>query len=506
MIRLKHLSGSLQGRTTELEKPVLRIGRAPDCDVRFDQVKDPKVSNHHAELLLEEGNWFVVDTASTNGTLINGRRIVKHRLSSGDKLQIGSGGPVVQVHFDGILVEEPSFKTEAILLQAVPRPIDDKEEISAISDHLKASADTQTARLAELAAKKVALERAKSGGQSSGKTMFIMAETMRQVQYSTKAKTKKRWVKVVAAVAGAAAVVVSVMAVVIVQQQRQIARLVQTKKQLDKEIQQVQTAMESETDPDKLDQLEQRLSQLTGNAQKAIDDLGKADKSKAAEVANSGDAMDRDIRKILAKFDAKTYAVPPVFKERLQVHVDELLHAGNLKFVYRRKQKYWPMILKEFGALALPEEMAYIAWAETQFDPSARSKAGAAGMWQLGADTARNYNLRVDGQADERFDPGKSTRAAARYLANLLAEFGEDSFMLAMASYNRGESGVRRVLHQIASEPGGFKKERRDFWHLYRLKKLPEETREYVPKVLAAAIVSMNAQKYGLEGAKGDDD
>src|SRR3989442_81728 len=167
MIRLKHLSGSLQGRTTELAKPVLRIGRAPDCDVRFDQVKDPKVSNHHAELLLEEGNWFVVDTASTNGTLINGRRVTKHRLTSGDK-----------------------------------------------------------------------------------------------VQFSTKAKTKKRWVKVVAAVAGAAALVVSVMSVVIVQQQRQIARLVQTKNKLDKEIQQVQAAMESETDADKLEQLEQRLAQL----------------------------------------------------------------------------------------------------------------------------------------------------------------------------------------------------------------------------------------------------
>ncbi len=319
MIRLKHLSGSLQGRTAELAKPVLRIGRAPDCDVRFDQVKDPKVSNHHAELLLEEGNWFVVDTASTNGTLINGRRIAKHRLASGDKLQIGSGGPVLQIHFDGILIEEPSFKTEAILLQDIsqpPRAIDDSEEISAISDHLKASADTQTARLAELAAKKVAMERAKTGGQSSGKTMFIMAETMRQVQFSTKAKTKKRWVKVVAAVAGAAAVVVGVMSVVIVQQQRQIAKLVQTKNKLDKEIQQVQAAMDSESDTEKLEQLEQRLAQLTGNAQKAIDDLGKADKSKAAEVANAGDQMDRDIRKILAKFDAKTYAVPPVFKER----------------------------------------------------------------------------------------------------------------------------------------------------------------------------------------------
>src|SRR3989440_8769377 len=227
MIRLKHLSGSLRGLTSEIDKSVLRIGRAPDCDVRFDQAKDPKVSNHHAELLLEEDSWFVVDTASTNGTLINGRRITKHRLASGDKLQIGSGGPVLQIHFDGILLEEPSFKTEAILLREIwqpPRAIDDSEEISAISDHLKASADTQTARLAELAAQKVALERAKTGGQSSGKTMFIMAETMRQVQHSTKARTKKRWGKVVAAVTGAAVLVVGVLSVVIVQQRRQIGR------------------------------------------------------------------------------------------------------------------------------------------------------------------------------------------------------------------------------------------------------------------------------------------
>jgi membrane-bound lytic murein transglycosylase D len=70
--------------------------------------------------------------------------------------------------------------------------------------------------------------------------------------------------------------------------------------------------------------------------------------------------------------------------------------------------------------------------------------------------------------------------------------------MLAMASYNKGENGVRRVLRQVARTPGGFKKSRRDFWHLYRLKLLPEETREYVPKILAAAIVCSNPEKYGL--------
>jgi membrane-bound lytic murein transglycosylase D len=120
-------------------------------------------------------------------------------------------------------------------------------------------------------------------------------------------------------------------------------------------------------------------------------------------------------------------------------------------------------------------------------------------MWQFMDFRAREMGLRVDSRMDERTDVVKSTRAAAKYLANLLAEFGSDSFMLAIASYNKGENGMRRILHQIAQEPGGFRKEKRDFWHLYRLKKLPEETLEYVPQILAAAIISNNPQKYGLE-------
>jgi membrane-bound lytic murein transglycosylase D len=99
---------------------------------------------------------------------------------------------------------------------------------------------------------------------------------------------------------------------------------------------------------------------------------------------------------------------------------------------------------------------------------------------------------------DQRTDVSLQTRAAVRYLAGLMAEFGEDSFMLAMASYNKGENGVRRVLRKVAMTPGGYKRQKRDFWHLYRLKFLPEETREYVPKILAAAIACANPEKYGL--------
>jgi pSer/pThr/pTyr-binding forkhead associated (FHA) protein/soluble lytic murein transglycosylase-like protein len=508
MIRIKHLSGSLQGRISSSGKQVVRVGRAEDCDVRFDAAKDPKVSGHHAEFLFEDGQWFIVDTGSTNGTLVDGERITKQRLRQGEEIQIGAGGPRVRVEFDAADGLGGSMRTEAVALKDLPRlksqilanaSLANTAELSAISSELRESADTQTANLAELAAKKIAEERRKAGGVSSGKTMAIMVSSLKEVQQGTKTRTRKTWVKVVAAVTAVALVVVAVMSIVIVQQKRKIEALVKQKEGYDKEIAKVQAEMDEESDPVKLVELEEKLNMLSGSAVKTIETLSKSDKKKAAEVADKGDDLDRDIRDILRKFDATTYAVPPIFKEALKNQIDVLEHSSNLKYIYHRKQKYWPAILREFGALGLPEEMAYIAWAETQFDPKAKSPVGAAGMWQMTADKAREFHLRVDKDVDERYDPEKETHAAASLLANLLSEYGSDSFMLAMASYNRGEAGVRRVLHKIAQEPGGFRKEKRDFWHLYRLKKLPEETREYVPKVLAAAIVSRNAKKLNLE-------
>ena len=504
MIRIQHLSGSLKGQTSASGKSTVRVGRAEDCDLRFDAAKDPKVSGHHAEFLYEDGCWFVVDTGSTNGTLIDGQRVSKARLRQGEEVQLGAGGPLVRVEFDAADGLGGAMKTEAVNIKDIPallsKPsIDSTSQLSAMSAELKQSADTQTANLAELAAKRVAEERRKAGGVSSGQTMQIMASTLRQVQQTTRSSTRKRWVKVVMGVGGAALLVVAAMGVVIVRQQRQIAGLLKEKERIDKEIESVQVEMQSESDPDRLAALEEKLGALAGSAERTIETLGKSDQKKAAEVAEAGDDLDRQIRAILRKFDAQTYAVPPIFKERLKFQIDVLAHSSNLKFIYHRKQRYWASILREFTALGLPEEMAYIAWAETQFDPTMKSSAGAAGMWQLSASTARNYGLTVEGKNDERYNPDKETKAAAQHLANLLAEYGSDSFMLAMASYNRGEAGVRRVLHQVAQEPGGFRKEKRDFWHLYRLKKLPEETREYVPKVLAAAIVSRDAKKYGID-------
>jgi soluble lytic murein transglycosylase-like protein len=537
MILLTHLTGRQAGTQARFTQPLVRLGRAPNCDVRFDDEEGREVSGHHAEIVRDEGGWVLLDTASTNGTWVGGERIGKRRLASGEVVHLGGdGGVELRVELlpdeerppvagrtpaptvarqpgtpapsaagaDGTEAEATAAPAPARKVPGV-RPLKRGAGRSPAGKEARAGAADEDEReilahAADVARHKVEVERAKAGGKSSGQTIAIMAAAMADVQQATKVKAGRRWKKVVAAVAGAGLVAAAVMGVVIYEQRREIQRLVALKTSLDKEIAAVQEAMEREGDAARLEELEGRLTQLTGNAQSTLGALARQDRAAARQLEEGGDDLDRAIRRILVKFDARTYAVPPVFRDAVQREIAALERSGNLRAVWARRNRWWPVIQREFSALGLPEEMAYVAWVETQFDPSLTSSAGARGMWQMMAPTARSLGLRVDDQVDERLDVPRQTRAAARHLANLLAEFGADSFMLAMASYNRGAHGVRRVLHDIAREKDGFRREKRDFWHLYRLKRLPQETRDYVPRVLAAAVVGSEPQRHGLAG------
>ena len=505
MIRLKIVSGSRRGTTVSYGREPVRVGRSASAELRFADAQDAIVSTHHAQIIFERGAYFLVDTGSTNGTLLNGRKITKHELKSGDRVCFGfPGGPEADIEIDAHGI--PSVSGGVVVNTAAGAPrgsqpaYDAQQDADRMAEALKIGVrDTSTLRVADEAAREVAERRAKVGGKSSGDTVIILAQAMNRVTEAVRSRTNSKWVKVVAGVGGGALLVIGLLGGVVFYQQQQINRLVNAKTTIDGQIQSLQERMQSETDSASLVAMEDSLVALTGSAQTTLEQLQRRDEARAAQLSSAGsDELDREIRKILVKFNASTYAIPPIFRERLQHHIDELTSAGNLKFMYGRKQRYWPAITKDFGALGLPEEMAYIAWVESGFDPNAQSGAGAVGLWQMTTTTAQSLGLTVNGTVDERLDPERQTKAAATYLANLMSEFGEDSFMLVLASYNRGENGVRRVLRQVARDPGGFRKDKRDFWHLYRLKLLPEETREYVPRVLAAAIVSNNAQKYGL--------
>jgi membrane-bound lytic murein transglycosylase D len=160
---------------------------------------------------------------------------------------------------------------------------------------------------------------------------------------------------------------------------------------------------------------------------------------------------------------------------------------GNFERAFARSGRYHDMmvsILKEEG---VPQDLIYLAQAESGFHPLAVSRVGARGIWQFMASRARGYGLSHNMWVDDRQDPEKSTRAAAHHLKDLYNEFGD--WYLAMAAYNSGPGTVQSAVKRT-----GFA----DFWELYRRNVLPKETRNYVPIILAVTIMAKNPSQYGL--------
>lgn len=189
--------------------------------------------------------------------------------------------------------------------------------------------------------------------------------------------------------------------------------------------------------------------------------------------------------------DSDLPEVPIVVNKSVQSYLRYFQGRGRKHFErwLGRSQDYMTMlrgILKENG---LPEDLSYIALIESGLNPKAKSRAKAVGMWQFIKGTAKIYGLRVDWWIDERMDPEKATHAASRYFKNLYDQFG--SWYLAAASYNAGEGRVARVIRKHKSE---------DFWVLAsRKRSFARETKEYVPKYLAALLIAKDPTSYGFD-------
>jgi membrane-bound lytic murein transglycosylase D len=162
-------------------------------------------------------------------------------------------------------------------------------------------------------------------------------------------------------------------------------------------------------------------------------------------------------------------------------------HAHLLRSL-ERAGRYKDMISKILREQGVPQDLIYLAVAESGFQPQAlNAKSGAGGMWQFMPTGA--YGLTRNGWVDERFDPEKSSRAYAKYIKSLYDQFGD--WYLAMAAYDWGPGYVQRSVMRT-----GYA----DYWELYRRNVLPQETKNYVPGIIAAIIMAKNPKQYGLEG------
>ncbi len=153
----------------------------------------------------------------------------------------------------------------------------------------------------------------------------------------------------------------------------------------------------------------------------------------------------------------------------------------------RRAGRYRPMISRILAEEGVPQELIHLAQAESGFVPRAVSYKAAVGMWQFVRATGSQYGLQSSSVFDDRLDPEKATRAAARHLRDLYNQTGD--WYLAMAAYNCGPACVERAVQRT-----GYA----DFWELHRRNAIPKETRNYVPAILAMTIVSKNLAAYGI--------
>jgi membrane-bound lytic murein transglycosylase D len=181
---------------------------------------------------------------------------------------------------------------------------------------------------------------------------------------------------------------------------------------------------------------------------------------------------------------------------RVQYYVDAFTGIWRDRFTIwlGRLERYEGMIRTRFRRFGLPEDLVYLALIESGYSSTAVSRARAVGMWQFIVSTARLYDLRVDGWVDERRDPFKATDAAARHLLDLKGQF--DSWYLAAAAYNGGATRVTRGLERLQPEDSLSDQ---TFFALSDRRYLRRETRDYVPKLIAAAIIVKDAASFGFD-------
>lgn len=201
-------------------------------------------------------------------------------------------------------------------------------------------------------------------------------------------------------------------------------------------------------------------------------------------AASDGPSWDIDVRSYETTERVEHYL--RVFSGSAREHIVAQLEEGS---------RYEPMIRAKMRVGGLPEDMYYLALIESGFDPNAYSRAAAVGMWQFMASTARDMGMRVDWWVDERRDPVRSTTAAVGFIRGLKEQLG--SLYLAAAAYNGGPGRIARGLTRYADDLEGTTGDDR-FFALADKDFLPRETREYVPQLIATALIAKEPHRYGM--------
>ena len=184
------------------------------------------------------------------------------------------------------------------------------------------------------------------------------------------------------------------------------------------------------------------------------------------------------------------YDVPIIMNDKVKAYIEYFNTEIRDRFQVwlERSGRYLPFMRRTFREHGIPEDLVYVALIESGFNPRAYSRARAVGPWQFMKATGRLYKLRINTWVDERRDPVKSTRAAARHLRDLHEHFG--TWPLAMAAYNAGTGKISRALAKAKTD---------NYWDLLSTRHIRRETKGYVPKFMAATVIAKDPVRFGYD-------
>jgi membrane-bound lytic murein transglycosylase D len=467
-------SGAYAGRRFAIPS-VARVGRALDNEIVVSGPEAVTVSSRHLEISLIEGQYRLRDLGSTNGTFVNGVQVQEVELRAGDRIQLGTVGPVLAFH-PGEAGIHSLNETVVVPRDAVPVP-------APVSSSADAPEDGKSAKRADDLKEAVRKARlARQGGQHN-QTMEIMRHMLDSVVRRSHRKFKAAIVILLVALTS-----VSLFAYFRIQE-------IQAEKSgIDEAIRDIEERIAAAgQDPEQLDDLVESLTRYQDQAKNLQSDLlyrlGVRDRQH--------DFLEAEIHALLEEFGAEVYSVPPQFVNEVSNHVRRYQTADR-PHMQRALSTTRGQLRTIQGILVrnnLPADLAYIPLVESALIGTGTSPAGAAGLWQFTAATARQYGLRVGEGVDERLDARKSTEAACRYIRELILDFGSgSSVMLALAAYNVGPGRVKQAIRRVENPI-----RQRNFWYLYNVRALPPETRQYVPKVFAAMIIGRSPEKFGFQ-------
>lgn len=475
-------SGPLAGTRQLLRGEVTRVGRSPDNDVVVEGEDAAVVSGRHLEIRMEGEGYRLVDLGSTNGTWVTGRRVMETALEGSEEIRLGPQGPMLEFYVETLpaagmnrtIVMPPKVERRTVRLPPLATRADLETVVAApINKH-------DEDLLTDAVARARAMRRSGAGNQ----TMMLMRDALQ----SALDRSGRRFKKVIA-------VLVLALVGVSAYGAWRITGLKREKGDIDRQIGELETALEKGSqDEAETQKLIERLNQYQDRARAVQQDVFYRLGTRGQPEE---DSLRRAIRELMAEFGAEVYSVPPEFIVNVNRYIQEYQgpNRPNMERALGEARKDLEIMRAVFRQEQLPPDMVFIVLVESAFLSEPKSRAGAVGLWQFTPRTAQEYGLKVTKYVDERRDIRKATRAGSKYIRELILEFGAgSSVMLALAAYNLGPGKVKAAVRGAVRNPI----KQRDFWYLYRARALPAETREYVPKAIAAMIIGRNPEKFGF--------